>query len=77
MTNKITAFADSHETAEEIVEAIFYLADDSEHAERIWQNPDHSEVVAIAERATKNHLIDAASLRWGAVTLQTALEQCV
>lgn len=67
-------FADSHETSEEIVEAIAWLARDNEaEAERIWHDPTDEEKLAIWERATKNGMIDDESLFWGEWTLSVTL----
>ena len=64
------SFANSHETSEEIVEAIVWLAQDNgDKAERIWQEPTDEEKLAIWQRATKNGSIDDEDLFWGESTL--------
>jgi len=61
----IEQWSQSHETAEEIAEAIFWLARSAEEAERIWQEPSREEWLAIWERVTKNGLLDGADFQWG------------
>lgn len=58
-------WSQSHETAEEIAEAIFSLARSPEEAERIWLDPTREEWLAIWERVTKNGLLDGADFQWG------------
>ena len=59
--------ADSRETSREIMEAILFVArNDESVADRIWSDPTDAELIAIYERATKNGLIDASDLYWGA-----------
>lgn len=61
--------ADSRETSREIMEAILFVANgDESAAERIWADPTDAELIAIQERATKNGLIDATELYWGAAS---------
>jgi hypothetical protein len=61
--------ADSRKTSPEIMDAIEFLANgNDELAGRIWAEPTLPELIAIQERATKNGLIDASDLYWGAAS---------
>lgn len=64
--------ADSRETSTEIMEAIAWLAETEEQAERIWKDPSDSELVAIIERVTGNGREDASDFCWGAAGDQWA-----
>jgi len=58
--------ADSRETDQEIIDAIWWLANEDEaKAERIWQDPTNEEMLAIWERVTKNGLVPAYEFCWG------------
>ena len=60
---------DARETSNEIMLAILFVAGGNESvAERIWENPTDAELIAICERSTKNGLIDASDLFWGAAS---------
>lgn len=65
MNVNLTYWAITHETSEEIAEAIHYLAKNEKHAEAIWRDPTDEELIAVWERATKNGLINDKELLWG------------
>ena len=67
-------WAASHETDEDLAEAIFYLAGDDDIVERIWQDPTNAEIVAIWERATENGL-HSDDLSWGDSNLRQIMER--
>jgi len=60
----IEQWADSHQTDEQIAEAIFYLAADDSEADAIWQDPTEAQIIAIWERATRNGLL-SDDMCWG------------
>lgn len=62
------ATADSRETSEELMEAIFKVSgENSIAAVELWENgPDESELIAIIEMVTKNGTCDTADFCWGA-----------
>lgn len=68
-------WADSHKTSIEIAEAIFFVADGDDDAERVWQEPTKEEILAIWEHATNNGLVDGSDLWWGVDNLATILKQ--
>jgi len=65
----IKHWADSHETSDEVAEAILWIAIDIIDAQRIWEDPTEQEFLAVWERATKNGRIDDDILWWGDTTL--------
>lgn len=71
----IAAWASSRETSTEVAEAIFSIARNETEAQRIWEDPDNAEIVAVAEIVTKNHMLDAADYQWGENTLADGLER--
>jgi hypothetical protein len=67
-------WAITHEVDERIAEAIGYLADgDTNIAERIFNDPTDTEIIAIYERATENGLEDENEMQWGTTTLAAML----
>jgi len=61
--------ADCRETSAEIMEAIWVFAEAygcASEAERIWAEPDETELLAIWERVTCNGLHPSSAFVWGA-----------
>ena len=59
--------ADSLQTSQEIIDAIWQVARGNEaEAMRMWEEPTSGELVAISEIATKNGRIEQTDLCWGA-----------
>ena len=67
-------WADCHNTSIEVAEAIFFVADGDDDAERVWQDPTEEEVLAIWECATNNGLTDGSDLWWGIDNLATVIK---
>ena len=58
---------DSRETSQEIINAIWSISNKTDiDAERIWENPNPDELLAIWETVTKNGLLLATDFAWGA-----------
>ena len=70
--NTFTETADSHETSQEIMDAIRSVAGSDEIAERVWADPTESEMIHIWEGVTKNGLIASTEFCWGAEGSQWA-----
>jgi len=73
-SQNIETWADSHETAIEIANVIFEMADSNDDAERIWQNPTDSEILEIWKKATHGELLNASDLFWGVDSLDEIME---
>lgn len=64
---KFLESADTRETSPQIMEAIWIVSRRNDAAaNRIWEAPDGTELVAIWEIVTKNGLIDDRTFFWGA-----------
>jgi hypothetical protein len=64
--HKFTATADSRETSQEIIDAIWEVSGKNEaEAVRVWESPREEEVGAIWEIVTKNGLRKATDYCWG------------
>ena len=68
----IEAFARSRETADEIVMAIFEIADEGDEA-RLWEDPTPEELDQVAARAWQLADADEQTLCWGSFTLHRPL----
>lgn len=70
-------WAQTHETDERIAEAIVACLANGEldTAERIWQNPEDYELMAIWQHATDSGRLDDTAMQWGVSTLHEIVGQ--
>ena len=69
-SNELKLWADGRETSDEIAEAIFSLATDLSHAQRIWEDPADDEYFKVCAICAGN-VPDGTKLFWGEETLIT------
>lgn len=64
---QFTATADSRETSQEIIDAIWYVSGKTEaEAVRVWEDPRNEELTAIWEIVTSNGVRKSSDYVWGA-----------
>ena len=67
LPRELEQWARGRRTSEPVAEAIWWLAETPDEAQRIWEEPTPGEWLAVYERATRNGLIE--ELQWGEETL--------
>jgi len=72
----------SRETSQDIMEVIYEMATDMEDVERLWQEPNPIEEIAIIRRVTaqieRKHVVcDGDTLHWGEATIDISTGEIV
>lgn len=65
----IEQWSDSRKTSIEVALAIFEIASSEEEADRIWEEPDDEEQMAVWKAVTEDGMLDPSEYWWGVASL--------